>query len=417
MSWASAWFRAGMRALRCVMALGCLPLTARNSQVLFHEKLDSFHCVAYFSLRAMEGGGSLIALPLGLMFIFSGLFINGLQVISVLFILPFSRRAYRVVNMIMMEALWSELVWLLDWWAGVKVKVYTPRETSEHLGKERALVISNHRSDIDWLVGWIIAQRLGCLGGTRAVMKKSTKFLPVIGWSMWFSEYVFLSRNWTKDEKVLKNEGTRFTKAKLEAARKYATEAGLRVPRHVLVPRTKGFVSAVENLREFVPAVYDMTVAVSKELPSPTMVRIFRGQPSVVHVHVRWVPMSDLPQEANEISKWCHDAFEIKDDRLEQHEKENTFGEDLYIPIERPLKPLIFVISWAITLLAAAWWMLRPIFSTWKGIAWVVGVLVVVMLCVQVLIMSSQSERSSDPTARRVKQKQAAYFDNGHKKD
>lgn len=127
--------------------------------------------------------------------------------------------------------------------------------------------------------------------------------------------------------------------------------------------------------------------------------------------------MSDLPQEANEISKWCHDAFEIKDDRLEQHEKENTFGEDLYIPIERPLKPLIFVISWAITLLAAAWWMLRPIFSTWKGIAWVVGVLVVVMLCVQVLIMSSQSERSSDPTARRVKQKQAAYFDNGHKKD
>lgn len=72
-------------------------------------------------------------------------------------------------------------------------------------GKERALVISNHRSDIDWLVGWIIAQRLGCLGGTRAVMKKSTKFLPVIGWSMWFSEYVFLSRNWTKDEKVLKN--------------------------------------------------------------------------------------------------------------------------------------------------------------------------------------------------------------------
>ena len=34
-------------------------------------------------------------------------------------------------------------------------------------------------------------------------------------------------------------EGTRFTKAKLEAAQKYAAEAGLRVPRHVLVPRTK----------------------------------------------------------------------------------------------------------------------------------------------------------------------------------
>ena len=45
---------------------------------------------------------------------------------------------------------------------------------------------------------------------------------------------------------------------------------------------SQGFVSAVENLREFVPAVYDTTVAISKELPDPTMIRIFRGQPSEV---------------------------------------------------------------------------------------------------------------------------------------
>jgi 1-acyl-sn-glycerol-3-phosphate acyltransferase len=33
-------------------------------------------------------------------------------------------------------------------------------------GKEHALLISNHRSDIDWLVGWIMAQvspSLSCL--------------------------------------------------------------------------------------------------------------------------------------------------------------------------------------------------------------------------------------------------------------
>ncbi|KAL5229821.1 hypothetical protein ABZP36_028597 [Zizania latifolia] len=46
------------------------------------------------------------------------------------------------------------------------------------IGNEHALVISNHRSDIDWLIGWILAQRLGCLGSTLAVMKKSSKFLP-----------------------------------------------------------------------------------------------------------------------------------------------------------------------------------------------------------------------------------------------
>lgn len=34
-------------------------------------------------------------------------------------------------------------------------------------------------------------------------------------------------------------EGTRFTKGKLLAAQEYAAKAGLRVPRNVLVPRTK----------------------------------------------------------------------------------------------------------------------------------------------------------------------------------
>lgn len=43
------------------------------------------------------------------------------QFLAMLFVLPLSRRAYRVANMIMMEALWSELIWLVDWWAGVKV--------------------------------------------------------------------------------------------------------------------------------------------------------------------------------------------------------------------------------------------------------------------------------------------------------
>jgi lysophosphatidic acid acyltransferase/lysophosphatidylinositol acyltransferase len=73
------------------------------------------------------------------------------------------------------------------------------------------------------------------------------------------------------------------------------------------------------------------------------------------------------------------------------------------------------VISWAITLLAAAWWLLRPVLTTWKGVGWLAGVLLAVMICVQVLIMSTQAERSS--TARRAKQKQLAATGNEDKKD
>jgi 1-acyl-sn-glycerol-3-phosphate acyltransferase len=33
-------------------------------------------------------------------------------------------------------------------------------------GKEHALVICNHRSDIDWLVGWVLAQVIVLFGMT-----------------------------------------------------------------------------------------------------------------------------------------------------------------------------------------------------------------------------------------------------------
>ncbi|GJY55577.1 1-acyl-sn-glycerol-3-phosphate acyltransferase 2-like protein [Tanacetum coccineum] len=121
------------------------------------------------------------------------------------------------------------------------------------MGKEHAIVLANHISDIDWLIGW----RSGRLGSALAIMKKSSKFLPVIGWSMWFSEYLFLERSWAKDESTIKvglqrlkdypqpfwlalfAEGTRFTQAKLLAAQEYASSNGLPVPRNVLIPRTK----------------------------------------------------------------------------------------------------------------------------------------------------------------------------------
>ena len=40
--------------------------------------------------------------------------------------------------------------------------------------------------------------------GTKAIMKDIAKYLPGIGWTFLFMEYPFLTRNWVKDEKRLK---------------------------------------------------------------------------------------------------------------------------------------------------------------------------------------------------------------------
>ncbi|KAF4363181.1 hypothetical protein F8388_020751 [Cannabis sativa] len=366
-----------------------------------------------------------VIVPLGLLFLVSGLIVNVIQAICFVLIRPLFKNTYRRMNRVVAELLWLELVWLIDWWAGVKIQVYTDRETFQSMGKEHALVICNHRSDIDWLVGWVLAQRSGCLGSTLAVMKKSSKFLPVIGWSMWFSEYLFLERSWAQDEATLKSgirrlkdyplpfwlalfvEGTRFTQAKLLAAQEYAISRGLPVPRNVLIPRTKGFVSAVSHMRSFVPAVYDVTVAIPKTSPPPTMLRLFKGQPSVVHVHIKRHVMKDLPESDEAVAQWCKDIFIAKDSLLDKHKAEDTFAGQELQDTGRPKKSLVVVVSWACLLAFGALKFLQwsSFLSSWKGIALSAFLLGLVTILMQFLILFSQSERSTPAKVAPTKNK------------
>ena len=51
-----------------------------------------------------------------------------------------------------------------EWWGKLDIKFYGKKEDYEFIGKEHALVLPNHLSDIDWMVGWIICERTGILG-------------------------------------------------------------------------------------------------------------------------------------------------------------------------------------------------------------------------------------------------------------
>ncbi|KAG1367020.1 putative 1-acyl-sn-glycerol-3-phosphate acyltransferase PLS1 [Cocos nucifera] len=256
-------------------------------------------------------------------------------------------------------------------------------------------------------------------------MKKSSKFLPVIGWSMWFAEYLFLERSWAKDENTLKLglqrfrdfprpfwlalfvEGTRFTPAKLLAAQEYAALQGLPTPRNVLIPRTKGFVSAVNIMHSFVPAIYDVTVAIPKDQPSPTMLRILKGQSSVVHVHMKRHSMNDLPRTDDGVAQWCREKFVAKDALLDEHIAEGTFGDELR-PIGRPIKSLLVVAFWSSLLSYAAFRFFKwsaALLSTWKGVAFSTAGLLLVTVVMHVFILFSQSERSTMARAARSRTK------------
>lgn len=68
---------------------------------------------------------------------------------------------------------------------------------------ERALLISNHRTEVDWMYLWDLALRKGRLGCIKYVLKSSLMNLPVFGWAFQILEFIPVQRKWEIDEPIM----------------------------------------------------------------------------------------------------------------------------------------------------------------------------------------------------------------------
>lgn len=58
-----------------------------------------------------------------------------------------------------------ELVFIGDWWSGSRVILYIDKDDfKKYWGKEHACCVMNHTYEIDWLIGWMLCDRLELLG-------------------------------------------------------------------------------------------------------------------------------------------------------------------------------------------------------------------------------------------------------------
>ncbi|PHU03275.1 1-acyl-sn-glycerol-3-phosphate acyltransferase 2 [Capsicum chinense] len=138
----------------------------------------------------------------------------------------------------------------------------------------------------------------------------------VLGWSMWFAGYISLERSWAKDEHTLKSgfrelndfhqpfwlavfvEGTRFTYPK--ECFDSSNQANVYL---IVFSSSQGFVASLNHLRSFVPAIYNVTFAIPKDKPRPTLLRMLRGCSSVVHVRIERRLMKELPEDESGIAQ------------------------------------------------------------------------------------------------------------------
>jgi len=128
-------------------------------------------------------------------------------------------------------------------------------------------------------------------------------------------------------------EGTRFTPKKYIQAQEWCKANDRPVPKHLLYPRTKGFVATVQQLRKstHVKAVYDMAIAYqhnNKFQEAPTIweslsLNSISGKRGYkFHVHVLRFPLSELPESDAELAKWVEKRWIEKGEWLEEKREE-----------------------------------------------------------------------------------------------
>jgi lysophosphatidic acid acyltransferase / lysophosphatidylinositol acyltransferase len=285
--------------------------------------------------------------------------------------------------------LFLELVAIAEWWSGSKLHVYISDEDLKHVGKEHALLVMNHSYETDWLFGWIFCEKIGVLGNCKAYAKKVISYMPAIGWSWKFAEFVFLERSFDKDKEIilkqleeifnypspvwllLNAEGTRFTKTKHEASVKFAQERGMTVLNHHLIPRTKGFTASLPVLKKKCDAVMDVQLAFDENAKhAPTILNLLRGKRMDGHIYLRRIPMSEVPEDEVAAGKWVHELF-VRKDKLQTsfHKTGDFFKESGIAPVKTiHYKPrLVSLMNWVgwmiFTMLPILYWVLSLIFS------------------------------------------------------
>jgi lysophosphatidic acid acyltransferase/lysophosphatidylinositol acyltransferase len=338
---------------------------------------------------------------LGYVFVVSGLIVCFLMLLTYIFVWPFSQRLYRKIVINLVYTHWCQFTFLGQWWSGSNCTMHIDDESVlQMIGQEHVIVLMNHKYDIDWLMAWILAERLNMLGGTKIYGKSSLKWVPLIGWAWMFTESIFLKRDWDKDKEIISRdlkyirdypdgywvtlllfcEGTRFTASKHAASMEVAKKKGLPLLKHHLLPRTKGFVHSVNGLKGKVPAILDLTVGFMPGSAEPTLLNIIQGKKCMAQMFARRIPLDSVPTDTDEAcADWLQQHYREKDEIFENFFQNGEFTMGTKHDIPRRINDLVIWFIWTVVLCV-------PLFYYATGIFLAGSLMLKLVICATVVI-------------------------------
>ncbi|KAL9011910.1 MAG: hypothetical protein Q9173_003292 [Seirophora scorigena] len=221
---------------------------------------------------------------------------------------------------------------------------------------ERLILIANHQIYTDWLYLWWIGYTNGMHGRIYVVLKESLRRIPIIGWGMQFSQFIFLKRNWEQDKDrlaahlqklncnalvpmwlMLFPEGTNLHPVTRKASKKWARKNEILDMQHQLLPRSKGLQFCIQQLRKTVPYVYDCTIAYEGVPTGQYASEIFTIQaayfggkpPKSVNMYWRRFDVWSIPADDDRaFDNWLRARWMEKDQLLEHYQKTGRFPAD-----------------------------------------------------------------------------------------
>ncbi|KII93343.1 hypothetical protein PLICRDRAFT_171111 [Plicaturopsis crispa FD-325 SS-3] len=196
----------------------------------------------------------------------------------------------------------------------------------------KSILIANHQVYLDWLYAWCLTYFMGTHKDVFIVLKKSLKWVPIIGWGMQFFDFIFLARSWASDRVhlathlsslgrqaqqedkpltlILYPEGTLVSKDTRPISKKYADKMGIDNMVHTLLPRSTGLHYSLRSLAPRMPSLrlIDVTMVYPGVPPMGygqnyyTLFSVFftRVPPPAIHMHIRVfdvandVPIGDI---------------------------------------------------------------------------------------------------------------------------
>jgi len=199
--------------------------------------------------------------------------------------------------------------WLLENVGGVKLIL----TGDSILPGDRVLILSNHRTRIDWMFLWCWAARFDLLSSYRVILKSSLRTFPWWGWGMSLCLFPFIHRgsnnrdaDLTRIEHIcqylselgvpnsliLFPEGTDLSQSNQKRDRDYALAKNLPIYHNVLHPRSGAFIASLTAMRPHLDAVVDLTIGYVDYTPGerPSELSLLKGRlPHEVHINMkRW---------------------------------------------------------------------------------------------------------------------------------